>query len=49
MSKKKKPIIRGDLTQVTQTQEMIFLSRSAPLPPPKELMEYENIMPGITD
>ena len=48
MSKKKKPISRRDLTQLTQTQELIFLSRSSPLPPPKELMEYEEIMPGIT-
>ena len=48
MSKKKKPISRRDLTQLTQTQELIFLSRSSPLPPPKELTEYEEIMPGIT-
>ena len=48
MSKKKKPISRRDLTQLTQTQELIFLSRSSPLPPPKELMAYEEIMPGIT-
>lgn len=48
MSKKKNQISRRDLTQVAQTQELIFLSRSSPLPPPKELMEYEEIMPGIT-
>ena len=48
MSKKKNPISRRDLTQVEQTQDLIFLSRSSPLPPPKELMEYEEIMPGIT-
>lgn len=48
MSKKKNPISRRDVTQVAQTQELIFLSRSSPLPPPKELMEYEEIMPGIT-
>ena len=48
MSKKRNPISRRDVTQVAQTQELIFLSRSSPLPPPKELMEYEEIMPGIT-
>lgn len=48
MSKKKNQISRRDLTQVAQTQDLIFLSRSSPLPPPKELMEYEEILPGIT-
>ena len=48
MSKKKNPISRREVTQVAQTQELIFLSRSSPLPPPKELMEYEEILPGIT-
>lgn len=46
MSKKKSPIIHR--TQLTQTQELILM-RSSPLPPPKELSEYEHIMPGITD
>ena len=48
MSKKKNPISRREVTQVAQTRELIFLSRSSPLPPPKELMAYEEIMPGIT-
>lgn len=51
MSKKKRSLIKAHNTipQFTETQELVLMARSSPLPPPKELQEYEQIVPGITD
>ena len=35
-------------SQITE-QRLIFMARSSILPPPKELKEYEEILPGITE
>ncbi len=53
MSKKKRSLIKASnkntTTQFTETQELVFMARSSPLPSPKELREYEQIVPGIAD
>jgi hypothetical protein len=53
MSKKKHSLIKAgnknSITQFTETQELVLMARSSPLPPPSELREYEQIAPGITD
>ena len=43
MSKKHSPEL------IKRTENSIFIARSAPLPLPSELKEYEKILPGITD
>lgn len=52
MSKKDKQTVTRFLDEADSQiarQEVVFMARSSFLPPPKELKEYEEILPGITD